>query len=159
MLSWLEHTRTIFITCWWWNSVEVSLSSSWWSSTLSYRRAWLELFPNRWHDKSVGLQPVTMFRYLLQSLTCTVWPLSMEISRESLREVAEPPNFTSVPPPVVSVKPKHPDRSAPPVQVVRPKVSKEDLINQIHSGPVVEAMSPSVAESIRYQWKKIIRKV
>ena len=75
---------------------------------------------------------------------------SMEISRESLREVAEPPNFTSVPPPVVSVKPKHSDRSAPPVQVVRPKVSKEDLINQIHSGPVVEAMSPSVAESIRY---------
>ena len=78
---------------------------------------------------------------------------SMEISRDSLKEVSEPPILTSVPPPVVAVKPKPavitPSPSRPqqrPAMSSSASASEPSLPPQ---GPVVEAMSPSVAESIR----------
>ena len=66
---------------------------------------------------------------------------SMEISRDSLREVPEPPILTSDPPPVVAVKPKVPEK--------QPAASQRISCDLGPSGPVVEAMSPSVSESIR----------
>jgi len=70
---------------------------------------------------------------------------SMEISRDSLKEVAEPPLLTAAPPPsIATVKPKPPERAHIPVSQIRQRAAPPE-----YSGPVVEAMSPSVAESIR----------
>ena len=77
-------------------------------------------------DQNPGLLPVS----------------SMEVSQDSLREAAEPPNLTTAPPPAtVAVKPRPPERP-------RPTVTRAQT-ETVTPGPVVEAMSPSVAESIR----------
>ena len=78
---------------------------------------------------------------------------SMEISRDSLKEVSEPPILTSVPPPVVAVKPKPPpvapSASRPQQRPTMSSSASTSEPSQPPQGPVVEAMSPSVAESIR----------
>ena len=76
---------------------------------------------------------------------------SMEISRDSLKDVAEPPLLTSAPPPVVTVKPRPPDRPPGPGAGHKPQKNSPSApaADYVPAGPVVEAMSPSVAESIR----------
>ena len=70
---------------------------------------------------------------------------SMEISRDSLKEVSEPPLLTSAPPPVVQVKPKPPEKP-----VIQPPTNSNKRSHiEVNNGPVVEAMSTSVAESIQ----------
>ena len=70
---------------------------------------------------------------------------SMKISRDSFKEVSEPPLLTSAPPPVVQVKPKPPEKP-----VIQPPTNSNKRSHiEVNNGPVVEAMSTSVAESIQ----------
>ena len=70
---------------------------------------------------------------------------SMEMSRDSLKD--EPPMLISAPPPVVTVKPKPAEKPQP--STSKAASSKPITTEYCPSGTVVEAMSPSVAESIR----------
>ena len=71
---------------------------------------------------------------------------SMEISRDSIKD--DPPSLTSAPP-VIAVKPKPQEQRPSSSAGKSSQRNSSDAAAATATGPVVEAMSPSVAESIR----------